>query len=247
MNNYKQISQNLINSYQSGDISIIAVVAGMTHFGNIAYEEFKQEKLDLIKGFIEQYTEIICEELGVTQDWFDNQITIALQNICIDIELIIGDVCFALFNEKLAGQKPTPELFSWYMGLKERLKILVKSTTYYQVLDELKEEYSRNEEEFVENFIQLEDDPQFHLAFEKMESLNEEVSEIASTIIKENPSLLVESAFQQALEIVLQRDNIDDPSVREILTGLSGVSIQMKKIGKSFDVLENLLEKIPTN
>ena len=230
MNNYKQISQNLINSYQSGDISIIAVVAGMTHFGNIAYEELKQKKLHFIKHFIKQYTEIICEELGVTQDWFDNQITIALQNICIDIELIIGDVCFALFNEKLAGQKPTPELVSWYKDLKERLKMLVKSTTHYQVLNELTEKYSRNEREIVEKVIQLEDDPQFRPAFEQMEPWNKKVSEIASAIIKENPSLLVESAFQQALVVVLQTDNIYDPSVREILTRLSGVSIQMKKI-----------------
>jgi len=80
-----------------------------------------------------------------------------------------------------------------------------------------------------------------------MKSLNEEVSEIASTIIKENLSLPVESAFQQALELVLQKDNIDVPSVREILTSLSGVSIKMKNIGKSFDVLENLLETMPTN
>jgi len=80
-----------------------------------------------------------------------------------------------------------------------------------------------------------------------MKSLNEEVSEIASTIIKENLSLPVESAFQQALELVLQKDNIDVPSVREILTSLSGVSIQMKNIGKSFDVLENLLETMSTN
>lgn len=80
-----------------------------------------------------------------------------------------------------------------------------------------------------------------------MKSLNEEVSEIASTIIKENLSLPVESAFQQALEVVLHRDNIDVPSVREILTSLSGVSIQMKNIGKSFDVLENLLETMSTN
>lgn len=247
MNNYKQISQNLINSYQSREISIIAVVAGITHFGNIAYEELKQKKLHFIRHFIKQYTEIICDELGVTQDWFDNQVTIALQNICIDIELVIGDVCFALFIEKLAGQKLTPELFSWYMGLKEKLKNLVKSTTYYQVLNKLNEEYSRNEEEFAKSFIQLENDRQFQFAFKKMESLNEEVSEIASTIIKENPSLPVESAFQQALEVVLQRDNIDVPSVREILTGLSGVSIQIKKIGNSFDVLENLLDKIPTN
>jgi len=77
--------------------------------------------------------------------------------------------------------------------------------------------------------------------------LNEEVSEIASTIIKENPSLPVESAFQQAIEDVLERDKIDDPSLREILTSLSGVSIQMKNIGNSFDVLENLLETIPNN
>jgi len=80
-----------------------------------------------------------------------------------------------------------------------------------------------------------------------MKSLNEEVSEIASTIIKENLSLPVESAFQQALELVLQKDNIDVPSVREILTSLSGVSIKMKNIGKSFDVLENLLETMSTN
>ena len=243
MNNYKQISQNLINSYQSGDISIIAVVAGLTHFGNIAYEEFKQEKLDLIKGFIEQYTEIICKELGVYQVWFDKQVTIALQKKCIDIELVIEDVCFALFNEKHdvqkltpelsrsgAGQEPTPELVSWYKDLKERLKMLVKSTTHYQVLNELTEKYSRNEREIVEKVIQLEDDPQFRPAFEQMEPWNKKVSEIASAIIKENPSLLVESAFQQALVVVLQTDNIYDPSVREILTRLSGVSIQMKKI-----------------
>jgi len=246
MNNYKQISQELINSYQSGHISIIAVVAGITHFGNIAYEELKQKKLHFIKQFIEQYTVNICEELGVTQDWFNNQVTQSLQNTTC-IELVIGDVCKALFDEKLGGQKPTSELFMWYFGLKENLKKLVKSTTYYQDLDELQEEYSRKEEEFAENFNQLEDDPQFHIAFEKMESLNEEVSKIASTIIKENPSLLVESAFQQALEVVLQTRNIDIPSVREILTSLSGVSIQMKNIGKSFDVLGTLLETIPNN
>jgi len=109
------------------------------------------------------------------------------------------------------------------------------------------EEYSRKEEEFAENFIQLEDDPQFHVAFELMEGLNKEVSKIASTIIKEDPSIPVETAFQQALEVVLQTRNIDIPSVREILTSLSGVSIQMKKIGKSFDVLGTLLETIPNN
>jgi len=246
MNNYKQISQNLINSYQAGDISIIAVVAGISHYGNIAYEELKQKKLHFIKHFIEQNSEIICEILGVTQDWLNNQVTQSLQNTT-DIELVIGDVCQALLDEKLSVQKLTSELVVWYLGLKERLKKLVKSTTYYQVLDELNEESSRKEEEFAENFIQLEDDPQFHLAFEKMESLNEEVSEIASTIIKENPSLPVESAFQQAIEDVLERDKIDDPSLREILTSLSGVSIQMKNIGNSFDVLENLLETIPNN
>jgi len=246
MNNYKQISKELINSYQAGVISIIAVVAGITHFGNIAYEELKQKKLHFIKHFIEQYSEIICEKLGVTQDWLNNQVSKSLQNTTC-IELVIGDVCKALFDEKLAGQKLTSELFIWYMGLKEKLENLVKSTTYYQVLDELQEEYSRKEEEFAECFIQLEDDPQFQLAFEKMESLNEEVSEIASTKIKENLSLPVESAFQQALEVVLHRDNIDVPSVREILTSLSGVSIQMKNIGKSFDVLENLLETMSTN
>jgi len=206
----------------------------------------KQKKLYFIKHFITKYTVNICKELGVTQDWLNNQVSKSLQNTTC-IELVIGDVCRELFDEKLAGQKPTPEFFSWYMGLKERLEKLVKSTTYYQVLDELDEEYSRNEEEFVKSFSQLEDDTQFQDAFEKMESLNEEISEIASTIIKENQSLPVESAFQQALEVVLQRDNIDYPSVREILTSLSGVSIQMKKIGNSFDVLENLFEKIPTN
>jgi len=246
MSSYKTISQELINSYLAGDIPIIAVVAGITHFGNIAYEELKQKKLHFIKNFIEQNTKIICEKLGVTQDWLNNQVTQSLQKTT-DIELVIGDVCQALFDEKLSVQKLTSELVMWYLGLKETLKKLVKSTTYYQVLDELQEEYSRKEEEFAECFIQLEDDPQFQLAFEKMESLNEEVSEIASTIIKENISLPVESAFQQALEVVLQRDNIDVPSVREILTGLSGVSIQMKKIGNSFDVLENLLETIPNN
>ena len=246
MNNYKQISQELINSYQAGDISIIAVVAGITHFGNIAYEELKQKKLNFIKQFIEQYTVKICEELGVTQVWFDNQVSKSLQNTTC-IELVIGDVCRALFDETLAGKNPTSELVMWYFGLKENLKKLVESTTYYQDLDELQEEYSRKEEEFAENFIQLEDDPQFQLAFEKMESLNEEVSKIASTIIKENPSLPVESAFQQALEVVLQTRNIDIPFVREILTSLSGVSIQMKNIGKSFDVLGTLLETIPNN
>jgi len=35
--------------------------------------------------------------------------------------------------------------------------------------------------------------------------------------------------------------------VREILTSLSGVSIQIKNIKKSFDVLGNLLETIPNN
>ena len=245
MSSYKTISQELINSYLAGDIPIIAVVAGITHFGNIAYEELKQKKLHFIKNFIEQNTEIICEELGVTQVWFDNQVSKSLQNTTC-IELVIGDVCRALFDEKLAGKNPTSELVMWYFGLKENLKKLVESTTYYQDLDELQEEYSRKEEEFAENFIQLEDDPQFQLAFEKMESLNEEVSKIASTIIKENPSLPVESAFQQAIEDVLERDKIDDPSLREI-PSLSGVSIQMKKIGNSFDVLENLFETIPNN
>jgi len=246
MNNYKQISQNLINSYQAGDISIIAVVAGISHYGNIAYEELKQKKLHFIKDFIKQHSEIICKELGVTQGWLNNQVTQSLQNTT-DIELVIGDVCQALLDEKLSVQKLTSELVVWYLGLKETLKNLVKSTRYYQVLDELNEESSRKEEEFAENFIQLEDDPQFQLAFEKMESLNEEVSKIASTIINDNPSLPVESAFQQAIEDVLEKDKIDDPSLREILTSLSGVSIQMKKIGNSFDVLENLLETIPNN
>ena len=246
MSSYKTISQELINSYLAGDIPIIAVVAGITHFGNIAYEELKQKKLHFIKNFIEQNTEIICEELGVTQVWFDNQVSKSLQNTTC-IELVIGDVCRALFDEKLAGKNPTSELVMWYFSLKENLKKLVESTTYYQDLDELQEEYSRKEEEFAESFSQLEDDPQFHLAFEKMESLNEEVSEIASTKIKEDPSIPVESAFQQAIEDVLERDKIDDPSLREILTSLSGVSIQMKNIGNSFDVLENLLETIPNN
>ena len=246
MNNYNQISQELINSYQAGDISIIAVVAGITHFGNIAYEELKQKKLHFIKDFIEQNTEIICKELGVTQVWLNNQVTQSLQNTTC-IELVIGDVCRALFDETLAGKNPTSELVMWYFGLKENLKKLVESTTYYQVLDELQEEYSRNEKEFTENFIQLEDDPKFHLAFELMEGLNGEVSEIASIKIKEDPSIPVEYAFQQALEVVLQTRNIDIPFVREILTGLSGVSIQMKKIGKSFDVLGTLLETIPNN
>lgn len=234
MNNYKQISQELIKSYQAGYISIISVVAGITHYGNMAHEELKQKKLHFIKDFIEQYSKIICEKLGVTQDWLNNQVSKSLQNTT-SIDLVISDVCKALFNEK-----PTSELVMSYLGLKEMLENLVKSTTYYQVLDKLEEEYSRNEEEFAESLIQLEDDPQFQLAFEKMESLTEEVSEIASTIIKENPSLPVESAFQQAIDDVLQRDKIDDPSFREILTSLSGVSIQMKKMENSFDVLQNL-------
>ena len=239
---YKETSQKLIKSYKNGDISIFALIGATSFIGRIAHEESKEKKSLHLKQFIEKNKPFILTFLNETENWLNPILENEYSKENFDIESTIHTISNSALQKKVNGNIPDTNDIQFYFNLKEKLINFVKSSTFYDELEEIKAEYRQKENDYCNCFSEIEDDELFNFALERIESMEEEIYTVAKQILSTNPD--IESAFQQATDICLRNHRVDSPEVREIFQNNNEISKEIIKINNQFDKLQTTFANI---
>ena len=223
-------AQQVITDYQNGKLSVFACIGEMSFCGRVTFEKCQEKRKQLVKNFVDEHNEEFADILDTPYNWVPE----TLKKCNEDCFKSIEDVIYKLCNERRLGFTDQKTAIKYFEGRK-KFEDWVATTDYKEKLAVINAEYNEEEKQFVELFSEIVDDPFFEEACERLENLEEEISNQAERLLQENKGMSFKEAFEQATNSCLATRCVDVPEIRETIQNNLGVTIALKTLINSFD------------
>jgi len=223
-------AQQVITAYQNGELTMFACIGAMSYCGRVTFEKCQEKRKQLVENFVDEHNEEFADILETGYNWVPKTLSKCNEDCFKSIE----DVIYYLCNERRLGFTDQKTAIKYFERRKE-FEDWVATTDYKEKLAVINAEYDEEEKQFVELFSEIEDDPFFDEACERLENLEEEISNQAKRLFQENNGMSIEEAFEQATNSCLATKGVDVPEIRETIQNNLGVTKALKTLSNSFD------------
>lgn len=221
-------AQQVITAYQNCELSMFACIGAISLLRKVTFKKYQQKRIQLVKNFVYEHKEKFTCILETDDNWVPKILSKCNEDWFNTIEYVIHKLC----DERIFTVQKT---FKKYFERKQEFEEWVATTDYKEKLAEINSEYDKEAKHFEELFSEIVADPFFEEACERLENLEEEISNQAERLLQENEGMSIKEAFEQATNSCLATQRVDVPEIRETIQNNLGVTIALKTLINSFD------------
>jgi len=205
-------AQQVITAYQNGELSMFACIGAMSFCGRVTFEKCQEKRIQLVNNFVVEHYEEFTNILGTGYNWVPDTLKKCNEDCFKSIEAVIHKLC----DERRLGRTDQKTAIKYFERRKE-FEDLVAETDYNEKLAEIEAEKEKEENQFEELFSIVKDDQSFKEAWERLENLEEEISNQKERLLRENKGMSNEEAIKQAINSCLATQRVDVAEITAIL------------------------------
>ena len=162
--------------------------------------------------FVGKHYEKFADILETGYNWVPDTLKKCNEDCFKSIEAVIHKLC----DERRLGRTDQKTAIKYFERRKE-FEDLVAETDYNEKLAEIEAEKEKEENQFEELFSIVKDDQSFKEAWERLENLEEEISNQKERLLRENKGMSNEEAIKQAINSCLATQRVDVAEITAIL------------------------------